>query len=160
MTLFMNTLALINFDLIKRTEDLVGVVVWARIRSLFQGASSTRLRLLLLSQLLLLVNLLTSRWRVAPFAVWRRSWQPEAAEWKSSKLSTAASQKSSSLSLCSFFFCCCFFLSALALFKWKILFAYLRGLNKSTPKALCASPAHSFVFFLRSALMSKQISLA
>lgn len=105
MTLFMNTLALINFDLIKRTEDLVGVVVWARIRSLFQGASSTRLRLLLLSVLLLLllllllVNLLTSRWRVAPFAVWRRSWQPEAAEWKSSKLSTAAPQKSSSLLL-------------------------------------------------------------
>lgn len=100
----MNTLALINFDLIKRTEDLVGVVVWARIRSLFQGASSTRLRLLLLSVLLLLlllllllVNLLTSRWRVAPFAVWRRSWQPEAAEWKSSKLSTAVPQKSSSL---------------------------------------------------------------
>lgn len=103
MTLFMNTLALINFDLIKRTEDLVGVVVWARIRSLFQGASSTRLRLLLLSVLLLLllllVNLLTSRWRVAPFAVWRRSWQPEAAEWKSSKLSTAVPQKSSSLLL-------------------------------------------------------------
>lgn len=106
MTLFMNTLALINFDLIKRTEDLVGVVVWARIRSLFQGASSTRLRLLLLSVLLLpllllllLVNLLTSRRRVAPFAVWRRSWQPEAAEWKSSKLSTAVPQKSSSLTL-------------------------------------------------------------
>lgn len=107
MTLFMNTLALINFDLIKRTEDLVGVVVWARIRSLFQGASSTRLKLLLLLvlllllllPLLLLVNLLTSRWRVAPFAVWRRSWQPEAAEWKSSKLSTAVPQKSSSLSL-------------------------------------------------------------
>lgn len=102
----MNTLALINFDLIKRTEDLVGVVVWPRIRSLFQGASSTRLRLLLLLVLLLLlllllllVNLLTSRWRVAPFAVWRRSWQPEAAEWKSSKLSTAVPQKSSSLSL-------------------------------------------------------------
>lgn len=100
MTLFMNTLALINFDLIKRTEDLVGVVVWARIRSLFQGASSTRLRLLLLLVLLLLlllllllVNLLTSRWRVAPFAVWRRSWQPEAAEWKSSKAEHSSASK-------------------------------------------------------------------
>lgn len=99
MTLFMNTLALINFDLIKRTEDVVGVVVWARIRSLFQGASSTRLRLLLLSVLLLLllllllVNLLTSRWRVAPFAVWRRSWQPEAAEWKKQQAEHSSASK-------------------------------------------------------------------
>lgn len=113
MTLFMNTLALINFDLIKRTGagdgagDVVGVVVGARIRSLSRrqldstGLVSGCLLLLLsvlLPLLLLLVNLLTSRWRVAPFAVWRRSWQPEAAKWKSSKLSRAVPQKSSSLS--------------------------------------------------------------